>query len=80
MSMGGIDFGGTAGAQAAVGTTYISAPGQPAGRAAGGPGAPGANGIASNIQVHQAAMWLIFGSLAGLVVIGYVFRRGPIES
>ena len=30
------------------------------------------------MAIHQAAMWLIFGSLAGLVVIGYVFRRGPI--
>ena len=39
----------------------------------------GANGIASNMQVHQAAMWLIFGSLAGLIVIGYVFRRGPVS-
>ena len=78
MAEGGIDFGGTAGAQTAVGATYISAPGQPAGRAAGGPSAPGGNGPASNMATHQAAMWLIFGSLAGLVVIGYVFRRGPI--
>lgn len=76
MSEGGIDFGGTG--SAAVGATYISAPGQPAGRAAGGPSAPGAAGAMSNMQVHQAAMWLIFGSLAGLVVIGWVFRRGPI--
>jgi hypothetical protein len=44
----------------------------------GGPSAAGANGPGSNLAVHQAAMWLIFGSLAGLVVIGWVFRRGPI--
>jgi hypothetical protein len=36
--------------------------------------------MASNMQVHHAAMTLIIGSLVGLVVIGYVFRRGPIES
>ena len=77
---GGIDFGGTGTAQAALGATFISAPGQPAGRATGAPGAPGANGIASNMAVHHAAMLLIFGSLAGLVVMGFVFRRGPIES
>ena len=75
MSMGGIDFGGTAGADTAVGATYVSAGGQAAAR---GPGAPGSNGVGSNMQVHQAAIWLILGSLASLVVIGYVFRRGPI--
>ena len=78
MSMGGIDFGGTAAATAAVGSTMISAPGQPGGRGSG-PGAPGANGVASNMQVHQAAMTLIFGSALGLVLIGWLFRRGPIE-
>jgi len=74
---GGIDFGGTS-AQAAVGATFISAPGQPAGRAAMGPSAPGAAGALSSMQVHQSAMLVIFGSLAALIVIGYVFRRGPI--
>lgn len=74
---GGIDFGGTG--QAAVGATFISAPGQPAGRAAYGPTAPGGNGPGGTLSTHQAAMVLIFGSLVGLVVIGYVFRRGPIE-
>jgi hypothetical protein len=76
---GGIDFGGTGAAQAAVGATFVSAPGQPAGRAAGQPGAPGASGPGANMAVHQAACWLILGSLAGLVAIGWVFRRGPIS-
>lgn len=77
MPEGGIDFGGTS--SAAVGATFISAPGQPSGRNATGPAAPGATGPGSNMTTHQAAITLIIGSLVGLVVIGYVFRRGPIE-
>jgi len=73
---GGIDFGGTGTAQAAVGATFISAPGQPAGRAMGANAAPGATGPASQMAVHHAAMLLVVGSFLGLVVIGYVFRRG----
>ena len=74
---GGIDFSGTA--DVATGATFVSAPGQPAGRAAMAPGAPGSAGPLSAMNVHHAAMLIILGSLAGLVVIGYVFRRGPIE-
>lgn len=76
---GGIDFSGTVPAQAAVGATFISAPGQPSASTHGAPGAPGSGGMGASMQVHQAAMLLIFGSLATLVVIGYVFRRGPIK-
>lgn len=74
---GGIDFGGTAHGSTAVGATMISAPGQPS-MSANAIGAPGSRGVGSSMAVHQAACWLIFGSLAGLIVIGYVFRRGPI--
>jgi len=63
---------------AAIGATFISAPGQPG--ASEPPGAPGASGpMADAMSVHHAAIVLILGSLAGLVVIGYLFRRGPID-
>ena len=60
-----------------TGTTYVSVPGNAPNQM--GAGAPGATGPGSNINVHHAAMLLIFGSLVGLVAIGYVFRRGPID-
>ena len=61
-----------------TGTTFVSVPGGAPSQAMG-PTAPGATGPGSNLNVHHAAMLLIFGSLVGLVVIGYVFRRGPID-
>lgn len=62
---------------AQTGTTFVSVPGNPPNQSAAGAAGSGAPG--SNMATHQAAMLLIFSSLAALVVIGYVFRRGPID-
>ncbi len=74
----GVNAGGNLGSSAALGATFASAPGYPA-AAAGTQAAPGASGVGASMTTHQAAIVLIFSSLAMLVVVGYVFRRGPIE-
>ena len=71
MSDGLLDMG------ASSGTTYVSVPGNPPNQAAAG--APGSGAPLSSMQTHHAAMLLIFSSLGALLVIGYVFRRGPID-
>ncbi len=38
--------------------------------------APGAQGPGGNMSVTTAAMWIIGSSMVGLVVIGYIFRKG----
>ena len=60
-----------------TGATFVSVPGNPNQQTAAG--APGSSGPASSINTHHAAMLLIFGSLLGLLAVGYVFRRGPID-
>ena len=71
MADGLLDMGATSG------TTWVSVPGNPPNQSAAG--AAGSGGPGSNMATHQAAMLLIFSSLAALVAIGYVFRRGPID-
>lgn len=49
----------------------------PAGMAAGATNAaPGSTGPASNMAPATAMLWIIFGSMAGLFVLGYAFRKG----
>lgn len=60
--------------------TQVSAPGMPIGSGtATSSAAPGAAGPGGQMNVAHAAMVLIIGSAALLVVIGVVFRR-PIGS
>ena len=60
--------------------TQVSAPGMPIGSGtATSSAAPGAVGPGGQMNVAHAAMVLIIGSAALLVVIGVVFRR-PIGS
>lgn len=74
----GVNAGGNLGSSAALGATFASSPGYPA-AAAGTQAAPGATGPGGSLTPHQAAIILILGSLAMLVTVGWVFRRGPID-
>ena len=74
----GVNAGGNLGSSAALGATFASSPGYPA-AAAGTQAAPGATGPGASLTTHQAAIILILGSLAMLVTVGWVFRRGPID-
>jgi hypothetical protein len=57
-----------------TGATFVSVPGNPPNQAI--VGAPGSSGPGATMATHQAAMLLIGSSLAMLVLIGFVFRRG----
>lgn len=56
--------------------TYASNPGGFELSAHAGSSSPGAQGIGANLAVSHAILVVIGASLAGLVALGFVFRRG----
>jgi hypothetical protein len=41
--------------------------------------APGAQGPVAYMSVTHSALVILFGSMGALIVMGYLFRKGPIQ-
>lgn len=57
-------------------STQVSNPSAPIGGTVGSSAAPGAAGPGGSMSMTSAVLWTIGGAGAGLIALGYVFRKG----